>query len=75
MKIIGVGEIRKTKSKNELPSPREIGNVLAGQFVSFNGPGSEYTNNLMGLMFGQLLTHDTSNNKQYSIEGFVLRSY
>ncbi|XP_055302477.1 peroxidase-like [Sitodiplosis mosellana] len=67
----GISKIRKAVSGEELPSPRLIGNMLSDPSFENNYSNEVLsdTNNIMGLMFGQLLTHDSSSRLAYNVKG------
>lgn len=71
--IPGISKIRTTVSGKELPSPRVIGNLLADPNFEnhYDSEISVDTNNIMGLMFGQLLTHDSSSRLVYHVKGDI----
>lgn len=69
--ISDIRQIRKAASGKELPSPRTIGNLLAESSFDdkYENEKNNFKNNIMGLMFGQFLTHDTSNKLPYVVNG------
>lgn len=71
--IAGISKIRTTVSGKELPSPRLIGNLLVDPSFEnrYDSELSVDTNNIMGLMFGQLLTHDSTDRLVYHVQGGV----
>lgn len=72
--IAGISKIRKTVSGKELPSPRLIGNLLVDPSFEnrYDSEISVDTNNIMGLMFGQLLTHDSTSRLVYHVKGLAI---
>ena len=74
--ISGTSKIRTAASGMPLPSPRSIGNLLANSIFDnhYDEELSVDTNNVMGLMFGQFLTHDVSNRLVYHVKGDINQS-
>lgn len=67
--ILGIRKIRTSVSGKELPSPRVIGNLLVEPKFEEKFDKKRAVNNVMGLFFGQLMAHDTSNKIQYAVKG------
>ena len=65
--LLGIFELRKAKSGKNLPNARYIGNMLDVQDENSNS-----VTNLASIMFGQLIAHDVSDKKRYTIKGLIL---
>lgn len=55
----------------DLPNPRIMGNLIdkTSKFKDANMKCDNHTNNFAGIMFSQLIAHDTSSRKAVAMKG------
>lgn len=60
--ISGISEHKRTVNGDELPNPREMGNIMdkATHFKCGKVKCGHDTNNAIGIMFSQMIAHDTT---------------
>lgn len=55
-----------------MPNPRSLGNILdqASDFKNATIDNELWINNFVGLMFSQMIAHDTTSRKVIAMRGF-----
>ncbi|XP_055325439.1 peroxidase-like [Sitodiplosis mosellana] len=67
----GISEFRRTANDEEMPNARSLSNTIneASDFKCETVKCGDQTNNFVGIMFSQMVAHDTSSRKVVTMRG------